>query len=107
MIGFHPKTSKLSAQLLIDVQEGQLIVETAKSGSPDDVCALTLAKRMCAHRVKRPTAAGATAGPEWYEGDTDDSSTSVFVNSRNTDGGAPTPLRRGCRRTPLVSPRGR
>ena len=64
-MSFHPKTSSLSAKLLIDVQEGQLIVETAKTGSPEDVCALTLAKRMCAHRVKRP--AGTTDGPEWLK----------------------------------------
>ena len=64
-MSFHPKTSTLSAKLLIDVQEGQLIVETAKTGSADDVCSLTLAKRMCAHRVKRP--AGTTEGPEWHK----------------------------------------
>jgi Rab-3A-interacting protein len=62
---FHPKTKGLSGQLLVDIREGQLIVEMAKSTNPaEDVCTLTLAKRLCAHRVKRPTTMA--EGPEWY-----------------------------------------
>jgi len=61
---FHAKTAGLSAHLLEDIRAGQLVVETAKTASSADVCALSLAKRMCTHRVKRP--AGLTKGPEWY-----------------------------------------
>jgi hypothetical protein len=46
----------VNSHLLEDIRAGQLVVETAKTASSADVCALSMAKRMCTHRVKRPTA---------------------------------------------------
>jgi len=62
-IAFHPKTAELSAKLLAVVKAGELVLEEKKDATTGDVCALSLAKRSCPHRIRFVASEG--AAPEY------------------------------------------